>query len=99
MDEIATSYIDEEVARASILEPEDLLTFHIHLSDHMAFRKYSAYTIRYILYRLEKSAEILKVWSAVTLMPVQVPAPDPRELSRCIFHQHATDVRCSLFGR
>jgi len=114
MDEIATSYIDEEDARGCLSRPEDLLIFYTQLSDDMAFRKYFVYTLHFLLHGLEKSTESLKIWSAATLDPVLEAAPDlnleylelvgvvgtlaldPRKMSRCIFHQHATDVRCSL---
>ncbi|CZR67165.1 uncharacterized protein PAC_17064 [Phialocephala subalpina] len=75
MDKIASEYIDLQAELRFLPGSPHLDLFYTKLSDHMAFRKYAAYCLHYILHGLEQTERNLQIWPATELNQVMADNP------------------------
>ncbi|KAF8858987.1 hypothetical protein BDZ45DRAFT_621600 [Acephala macrosclerotiorum] len=75
MDKIASEYIGSQEESSFLPGPIQLGLFYTKLSDHMAFRKYAAYCLHYILHGYKKTEEYLQKWPTLELNLVMAENP------------------------
>ncbi|KAE8442976.1 hypothetical protein EG329_002514 [Mollisiaceae sp. DMI_Dod_QoI] len=75
MDEVCSQYIDADILANLLPGPTLLGTFHKRLSDHMAFRKYAAYSLHYVLHGLAKNPATVRLWPVESLNPIMTAHP------------------------